>query len=47
MASVKFETVKKYYDKGLWSKGRVRMAVEKGWITSEECDEIIIGSETE
>lgn len=40
--SAKYETVKKYYDKGLWSTGRVQLAVEKGWITSEEYDTIVI-----
>lgn len=41
MASAKYETVKNYYDKGLWSEYRVQMAVEKGWITSEEYNEIV------
>lgn len=34
--SPKFEKVKSYYDSGLWNKTRVRNAVVKGWITSEE-----------
>jgi len=38
--SAKYELVKSYYDKGLWSEARVRMAVEKGWITEEEFTEI-------
>lgn len=34
--SKKFAVVKKYYDKGLWTKKAVHDAVEKGWITAEE-----------
>lgn len=34
--SPKFQKVKNYYDKGLWSIYRVHDAVEKGWITAEE-----------
>lgn len=34
--SKKFEKVKGYYDKGLWSKRQVHDAVVKGWITPEE-----------
>lgn len=41
--SPKFELVKSYYDRGLWSEERVRKAVGK-WITQEECD-IILGEE--
>ncbi len=33
--------VKKYYDDGLWSKARVRDAVEKGRITEAEYEEIV------
>jgi len=33
--SDKFELAKSYYDRGLWSKERVRNAVGK-WITAEE-----------
>lgn len=40
MHSKKFETVKKYYDKGLWTIEAVRNAVFKGWITTEEFEEI-------
>ena len=36
----KFEKVKAYYDNGLWSIERVRNAVVKNWITSEEFEEI-------
>ena len=35
-----FERVKKYYDKGLWKIEAVALAVEKGWITAEEYEEI-------
>ena len=40
--SDKFELVKSFYDKGLWSKARVHNAVEKCWITEEE-EKIILG----
>ena len=33
--SDKYELVKGYYDRGLWSKARVHTAVGK-WITAEE-----------
>lgn len=35
-----FEIVKKNYDKGLWTKQLVRMAVRKGVITKEQYAEI-------
>lgn len=35
-----FETVKRNYDKGLWSIQLVKMAVKKGIITKEEYKEI-------
>ena len=38
--SPNFEKVKYYYDRGLWDINRVRKAVEKGWITEEEFQEI-------
>ena len=38
--SPKYELVKSYYDRGLWSADRVRKAVGK-WITEEECAEIL------
>jgi len=38
--SKKYQKVKHYYDKGLWGIGKVRDAVEKGWITEEEFKEI-------
>lgn len=36
----KFELVKSYYDAGLWKEKRVRDAVEKGWISPENFEEI-------
>lgn len=38
--SKKFQKVKGYYDKGLWSISRVRDSVVKEWITPEEYFEI-------
>ena len=38
--SKKFETVKGYYDKGLWTEAMVRNAVGR-WITEDEAGEII------
>ena len=35
-----FETIKNNYDKGLWTKQLVRMAVRKGVITKEQYTEI-------
>ena len=35
-----FKTIKRNYDKGLWSKAMVKMAVRKGVITKEEYQEI-------
>lgn len=40
--SAKYETVKNYYEKGLWSELMVRNAVDR-WITAEECEEILGG----
>lgn len=39
--SKKFDRVKGYYDKGLWTADMVRNAVGR-WITAEEADEILI-----
>ena len=36
----KYEKVKGYYEKGLWSIERVANAVVKGWITADEFKEI-------
>lgn len=38
--SPKFALVKNYYDMGAWNIERVRLAVEKSWITKEEFLEI-------
>lgn len=38
--SKKFQTVKNYFDKGLWNIDRVKNAVVKKWITAEEFKEI-------
>ena len=39
--SKRYKLVKQYYDAGLWSKKRVRDAVIKEWISTEEYHEII------
>lgn len=38
--SKKYNKVKGYYDKGLWSKRMVHDAVVKAWITADEYTEI-------
>ena len=38
--SKKYNKVKTYYDENLWSKRQVHDAVEHGWITPEEYQEI-------
>ena len=35
-----YETIKRNYEKGLWSKAMVKVAVKKGIITAEEYREI-------
>lgn len=35
-----FKTIKRNYEKGLWSKQMVKMAVKKGVITKEQYYEI-------
>lgn len=35
-----FETIKRNYDRGLWSAAMVKLAVRKGVITREEYEEI-------
>jgi uncharacterized XkdX family phage protein len=35
-----FETIKSNYEKGLWTKQMVRLAVRKGAITKEQYKEI-------
>ena len=38
--SKKYEKVKTYYDRNVWTIDMVRNAVVKGWITDEEFTEI-------
>ncbi len=38
--SEKFEMIKSYYDSGRWKKKAVKNAAEKGWITTDEYEEI-------
>ena len=40
MHSAKYETVRTYYNRGLWDKAKVRNAVMKSWITADEYTEI-------
>lgn len=42
-----YKTIKRNYDKGLWSESLVKMAVRKGVITQEECDAILSGATPE
>jgi uncharacterized XkdX family phage protein len=35
-----YETIKRNYERGLWSKAQVRVAVRKGVITHEQYEEI-------
>ncbi len=35
-----YEIIKKNYERGLWSKAMVKMAVRKGVITKEQYEEI-------
>lgn len=41
MASKRYELVKKYYDKRLWTRKMLKNAVVKSWITQDEYDEIV------
>lgn len=41
MASKRYELVKGYYDKRLWTRKMLKNAVVKGWITQDEYDEIV------
>lgn len=34
--STRYEQVKRYYDKGLWTLSQVKKAVEAKWITESE-----------
>lgn len=36
-----YETIKSNYVKGLWTAALVKLAVKKGVITKEQCDEIL------
>ena len=42
-----YATVKKWYDRGLWSEARVYKAVECEWITADEYKEIVGAESTE
>lgn len=39
--SARYETVRKWHLAGLWSPARVEKAVECGWITQAEAEEIL------
>ena len=39
--SKRYEMVKLFYLKGQWTETMVRNAVNCGWITEEECEEIL------
>lgn len=41
--SPRFETVRGYFERGLWNESWVAKAVQCGWITSDEQAEIIGG----
>ena len=41
MASKRYELVKGYFEKRLWTKKMLKNAVVKGWITQDEYDEIV------
>ncbi len=46
--SKKYEKVKYYYDKHLWTKEQVANAVKKNWITQAEYETIVgVCAETE
>ena len=36
-----FDRIKYFFNAGLWSAPMVKMAVRKGIITQEQCDEIL------
>ena len=36
-----YETIKNNYLRGLWTAALVRMAVKKGVITKDQCEEIL------
>lgn len=39
--SKKYTICKKYYLSGLWNEDQLNTAVDKGWITKDEKDEIL------
>ena len=41
MANKRYELVKGYYDKRLWTRKMLKNAVVKGWITQDEYDKIV------
>ena len=36
-----FETIKKFYERGLWNSQLVEMSVRKGVLTQEQANEIL------
>ena len=36
-----FETIKSFYEKGLWNAQLVKMSVKKGILTQEQANEIL------
>ena len=37
-----FETIKRNYERGLWSRAQVKVAVRKGVITAAQYKEIVV-----
>ena len=42
----KYEMIKLFYIRGQWTENMVRNAVVKGYITEEECEEILSSKES-
>ena len=42
-----YKTIKRNYERGLWSEQYVKLAVRKGVISQEECDAILSGDESD
>lgn len=40
-----FETIKRNFEQGLWSKAMVKLAVKKGIITQKQYEEITAGTD--
>lgn len=40
-----YRTIRRNFERGLWPESYVRLAVRKGVITQEECEEILSGAE--